>query len=157
MENHGMEYKIYILCLLVGSIYLGIMDYRKYEMSNRVLLFLTILSFLYNKKLDISFEEGVLGGSVYILPFLFIYGYISDFYGKECLGFGDIKLLFFFGILLTYKGLGELILYFNCLTITSLLYFLLLLKKYNKDKMIPFGPSIIVSSWLFYFFRDYFL
>lgn len=152
-----MEYKMYILCLLGGSIYLGIMDYKKYEMSNGVLLFLTIFSFIYNKKLGISFEEGVLGGSVYILPFLFIYGYISDFYGKECLGFGDIKLLFFFGILLTYKGLGELILYFNCLTITSLFYILLILKKYRKDKIIPFAPPIIISSWIFYFFKGYFI
>lgn len=152
-----MEYKIYILFLLGGSIYLGIMDYKKYEMSNKVLLFLTILSCIYNKKLDISFEEGILGGSVYILPFLFIYGYISDFYGKECLGFGDIKLLFFFGTLLTYKGLEEVIIYFNYLTIISLLYIILILKKYRKDKMIPFAPPIIINSWIFYFFREYFL
>ena len=66
---------------------------------------------------------------------------------KESLGGGDIKMMFVFGLVLD-PLLGVLSIFLGSL-IALPVSFLLLLK--NKEKVIPFGPFLLIAINLIYF------
>lgn len=66
---------------------------------------------------------------------------------KECLGGGDIKMMFVFGIILD-PLLGTLSIFLG--SFIALPISLLLLYK-NKEKVIPFGPFLLIAMAIIYF------
>ena len=66
---------------------------------------------------------------------------------RESLGGGDIKMMFIFGLVLD-PLLGLLSIFLGSL-IALPISFLLLLK--NKEKVIPFGPFLLIAINLIYF------
>ena len=90
-----------LLIIVVIFILISIIDIKKKIIPNTLVIILGILSYFYNC-INFTLEDIFLGGCVYLTAFSLIYGYGSDFLKKECLGFGDVKLSFSLGILMTY-------------------------------------------------------
>ena len=66
---------------------------------------------------------------------------------KECLGGGDIKMMFVFGLILD-PLLGTLAIFLGSLI--ALPTSLVLLKK-QKERVIPFGPFLLLALTFIYF------
>jgi len=96
------------------------------------------------------FISNLLGGVLLFLFMLFI-KILGDFvFKRESLGGGDIKLSFFIGVVLGYKlALPNLVL--ACfLTLPFATYYLIK----TREKEIPFGPFLIISTFIIYIFSD---
>lgn len=69
---------------------------------------------------------------------------------KECLGGGDIKIMFFVGSILSpLEGLFSL---FLASTI-ALPFSIIILYSKNKNKVVPFGPFILLGLLIVYYFN----
>lgn len=91
-------------------------------------------------------RERVIGSALYTLPFIFLYTYGSDFFKKECIGLGDIKLMISIGMLLKFQNFINILLFINISFISALIYIVI---KYvffkTLEKEIAFGPFLIFS------------
>ena len=126
-----------------------IIDYRLQIIPNRLNLTIfeigLIFCFLYglsNVAISINMIFGmIVGAGIFILITLFG-GLI---YGKEAMGFGDVKLM---GALGLYFGLSNIVivtlLSFLIGAILSILLLVIRIKKSNE--YIPFGPFIVIAS-----------
>ena len=83
------------------------------------------------------------GGGIFLL--ITLLGGI--FYGKEAMGFGDVKLM---GALGLYFGLSNIIIItLVSFLIGAILSIILLVTKLKKsDEYIPFGPFIVIATFL---------
>lgn len=139
-----------IVYLLIIAILLEIVvrDIREkiiLNKSNLILLFLGIILGV----LEENLQERVVGGALYALPFILIYGYGSDIFNKECMGMGDIKLAVSLGFLLKFGSFFDILLFMNISFISSLIYLsgkYIFLKKLDRE--VAFGPFLVLS----YFF-----
>ena len=95
-----------------------------------------------------------IGMCSYQMPLLLLY-MLEDFFQRELIGFGDIKLMIGIGGILTYRNMEEILKFYHTLYFLSgiTLIFLIPVFKYRKVKMdyIPFAPFIIIS----YIIRNY--
>lgn len=69
---------------------------------------------------------------------------------RESLGGGDIKLSFFIGLSLGYKLAFVNLVLASFLTLPIAFYYLV---KY-KDREVPFGPFLIISNFIIFFFAS---
>ena len=141
--------KFIILTPMLLSVF--VIDYKLQIIPNRLNLTIfeigLIFTFLYglsNIAISINMILGMLvGGGIFLLITL-VGGLI---YGKEAMGFGDVKLM------------GELGLYFgmsNIIVITLLAFLigailsilLLVSKKRKSSEYIPFGPFIVIATFI---------
>lgn len=128
-----------------------VIDYRHQIIPNR--LNLTILevglvfAFLYGLSdvaITIHMILGMLAGAGIFLLITFLGGLV---YGKEAMGFGDVKLM---GALGLYFGLSNIII----ITLLSFLIgailsvFLLVSKIKKSNEYIPFGPFIVLGTFI---------
>ena len=168
--EHKLNFKPnYILMLLTAAIYvtliyvLGIkdtvianLDLIKYIILTPMLLSVFVIDYkeqIIPNRLNLSiFEVGII--------FAFLYG-LSDvaitinmiplvggiFYGKEAMGFGDVKLM---GALGLYFGLSNIIaITLMSFLIGAILSILLLASKIKKsNEYIPFGPFIVIATFI---------
>lgn len=135
---------IVIILLLISYI-----DIKTRELPNSLTLLLILLGVGYNLFFDNRIVESVIGMGTYSLPFSLIYGYISDIYGKDVLGFGDIKLAMGVGAVLTFSNFYNLYLFFLGSFVTASIYCIYLLikiKKNPREVEIPFAPFISISG-----------
>ena len=128
-----------------------VIDYKYQIIPNRLNLTMfeigLIITFLYglsNVAISINMALGMLvGGGIFLLITL-IGGAI---YGKEAMGFGDVKLM---GALGLYFGLSNIV----AVTLLSFLLaavisIILLATKIRKvDEYIPFGPFIVIGAFI---------
>ena len=128
-----------------------IIDYRLQIIPNRLNLTLfeigLIFTFLYgftNINIATDMFLGLLAGGGSFLLLTLVGGLIA---GKEAMGFGDVKLMCGIGLIF---GLGGTI-------VTTMLSFLigavisillLVTKKKKSDEYIPFGPFIVIASFI---------
>ena len=128
-----------------------VIDYKLQIIPNRLNLTMfeigLVIAFiygLYNVAITINMLLGMLvGGGIFLLITL-IGGAI---YGKEAMGFGDVKLM---GALGLYFGLSNMILItLLSFLIGAILSILLLATKIKKmDEYIPFGPFIVIGTFI---------
>ena len=128
-----------------------VIDYKLQIIPNRLNLMIfeigIIFAFLYglsNVAITINMLLGMLaGGGIFLL--ITLLGGI--FYGKEAMGFGDVKLM---GALGLYFGLSNIIIItLVSFLIGAILSIILLLTKIKKsDEYIPFGPFIVIATFL---------
>ena len=128
-----------------------VIDYKMQIIPNRLNLTIfeigIIFAFLYglsNVAITINMLLGMLaGGGIFLL--ITLLGGI--FYGKEAMGFGDVKLM---GALGLYFGLSNIIIItLVSFLIGAILSIILLLTKIKKsDEYIPFGPFIVIATFL---------
>ncbi len=128
-----------------------VIDYRLQIIPNRLNLTIFeigfIFAFLYglsNVAITINMLLGMLaGGGIFLL--ITLLGGL--FYGKEAMGFGDVKLM---GALGLYFGLSNIVI----ITLVSFLIgailsiILLLIRIKKSDEYIPFGPFIVIATFI---------
>ena len=128
-----------------------IIDYKLQIIPNRLNLTMfeigLIIAFLYGLSsvaITLNMILGMLAGGGIFLIITLVGGAI---YGKEAMGFGDVKLM---GALGLYFGLSNIIaVTLISFLIGAILSVLLLITKIRKmDEYIPFGPFIVIASFI---------
>ena len=128
-----------------------VIDYRLQIIPNRLNLTMfevgIVIAFLYgtsNVAITIDMLLGMLVGAGIFLVITLIGGLI---YGKEAMGFGDVKLM---GALGLYFGVSNILLIsVMSFLIGAILGIILIISKIKKsDEYIPFGPFIVISTFI---------
>lgn len=128
-----------------------IIDFKMQIIPNRLNLtifeFGLIFCFIYglsNVAIAINMFLGMLAGAGIFLAITFLGGI---FYGKEAMGFGDVKLM---GALGLFFGLSNIIIItLLSFLIGAILSIILLITKIKKtDEYIPFGPFIVIATFI---------
>lgn len=128
-----------------------IIDYKLQIIPNRLNLTIfevgIIFTFLYglsNVAITINMLLGMLAGGGIFLLITLVGGM---FYGKEAMGFGDVKLM---GALGLYFGLSNIIIItLLSFLIGAILSIVLLVSKIKKsNEYIPFGPFIVIATFI---------
>lgn len=123
-------------------------DIKTRTVSNIGNLLFLVLAFISARQQGVQFGEIFIFMALYPFPLLFLYGYLSDFLGKDILGFGDIKFLMGVGALLSTNFLWISLYYFYLLSflIASIMggiYFWM-----TKEKEIPMLPAFCLGLML---------
>lgn len=141
--------KYYILTPILLSIF--VIDYKHQIIPNRLTLTLfevgLVFAFIYglsNIAISINMILGMVAGAGIFLLITLIGGIV---YGKEAMGFGDVKLM---GCLGLWFGLSEIIIIaLMSFLIGAILSIVLLVTRIKKsDEYIPFGPFIVLSTFI---------
>ena len=128
-----------------------IIDYKYQIIPNRLNLTIfevgLVFSFIYGLSdvaIAINMFLGMLAGAGIFFLITFLGGI---FYGKEAMGFGDVKLM---GALGLYFGLSNIIIItLLSFLIGAILSVILLLSKIKKsNEYIPFGPFIVIGAFI---------
>ncbi len=128
-----------------------IIDYKYQIIPNRLNLTIfevgLIFAFLYGLSsvaITINMLLGMFAGAGIFLLITLVGGM---FYGKEAMGFGDVKLM---GALGLFFGLSNIIIItLVSFLIGAVLSVILLLTKIKKsDEYIPFGPFIVIATFI---------
>ena len=128
-----------------------VIDYKLQIIPNRLNLTMfeigLVIAFLYGLSdvaIAINMALGMLAGGGIFLLITLIGGAI---YGKEAMGFGDVKLM---GALGLYFGLSNIIaITLVSFLIGAILSVILLATKIKKmDEYIPFGPFIVIGTFV---------
>lgn len=141
--------KFLLLTPMLLSVF--VIDYQLQIIPNRLNLTIFEIGFLFaflyglsNVAITINMLLGMLaGGGIFLL--ITLLGGL--FYGKEAMGFGDVKLM---GALGLYFGLSNIIIItLVSFLIGAILSIVLLVTKIKKsDEYIPFGPFIVIATWI---------
>ena len=141
--------KYMILAPMLLSVF--VIDYKYQIIPNRLNLTIfeigLIMTFLYGLSdvaISINMLLGMLaGGGIFLL--ITLLGGL--FYGKEAMGFGDVKLM---GALGLYFGLSNIIIItLLSFLIGAILSVILLVSKIKKsNEYIPFGPFIVIGTFI---------
>ncbi len=89
-----------------------------------------------------------------LLPIAGLYWFIYSFSGGRMIGFGDVKLGIFMGLVLGWEKALMVLLVANVLGGLVVLP-LLLTKKLKRDSRVPFGPMLIVAFFIAGLWGDY--
>lgn len=141
--------KFLILTPMLLSVF--VIDFKLQIIPNRLNLTIFELGFIFaflyglsNVAITINMLLGMLaGGGIFLL--ITLLGGL--FYGKEAMGFGDVKLM---GALGLFFGLSNIII----ITLLSFLIgailsiVLLVIKVKKTDEYIPFGPFIVLATFI---------
>lgn len=128
-----------------------VIDYRLQIIPNRLNLVIfeigIIFTFLYGLSdiaISINMFLGMLAGGGIFLLITLVGGLV---YGKEAMGFGDVKLM---GALGLFFGLSNIIIItLVSFLIGAILSIVLLATKIKKsDEYIPFGPFIVIATFI---------
>ena len=128
-----------------------VIDYKLQIIPNRLNLTMfevgLVIAFLYGLSdvaITINMVLGMLVGAGIFLAITLIGGLV---YGKEAMGFGDVKLMGALGI---YFGLSNIIVItLLSFLIGAILSIVLLATKIKKmDEYIPFGPFIVLGTFI---------
>ena len=128
-----------------------VIDFKLQIIPNRLNLTIFELGFVFaflyglsNVAITINMLLGMLAGGGIFLAITLLGGL---FYGKEAMGFGDVKLM---GALGLYFGLSNIIIItLVSFLIGAILSIVLLATKIKKsDEYIPFGPFIVISTFI---------
>ena len=128
-----------------------VIDYKLQIIPNRLNLTIfevgLIFTFMYgisNVAIALNMFLGMLAGAGIFLIITLLGGV---FYGKEAMGFGDVKLM---GALGLFFGLSNIIIItLVSFLVGAILSIILLATKIRKsDEYIPFGPFIVLASFL---------
>ena len=124
--------------------YICIIDIRKKIIPDRGFIILVITGLLKGMT-SANIEGYFLGMCVYPMPLIILY-ILEDYFKKELIGFGDIKLMMVIGGSLGYKNLAEVIKFYHVVYfiagITVILFILYAKYKGKKTEYIPFAPFL---------------
>ena len=127
--------------------YICIIDIRKKIIPDRGFIILVIIGLL-KGMINTNIEGYFLGMCVYPMPLIILY-ILEDYFKKELIGFGDIKLMMGIGGNLGYKNLAEIVKFYHAVYflagIMAILFILYLKYKGKKAEYIPFAPFLIMG------------
>ena len=127
--------------------YICIIDIRKKIIPDRGFIILVIIGLL-KGMINTNIEGYFLGMCVYPMPLIILY-ILEDYFKKELIGFGDIKLMMGIGGNMGYKSLAEVVKFYHVVYfiagITVILFMLYAKYKAKKAEYIPFAPFLIMG------------
>ena len=141
------EYALKLLCIFELLIPVGILDKKFNKIPNKIILaglvmfagFFAYELFAMQEPFRLLIREAffglLLGGGVFALC-----GIIS----RSGMGAGDIKLFAILGLLMTWRGVFNMI-FFSVLLIAVYGIFNLATKKMSKDSQVPMGPFVLTA------------
>ena len=146
----GISFELLIALGIVSMlIIISVSDMSYYIIPDEVLIFFSGYFIIIN-----CLSNGIYSSLFSILSglFLFVLMYSimwlgSVIFKKECLGGGDVKMMFVFGLVL-HPVLGLISIFIGSLL--ALPISLLMLWRKN-EKMVPFGPFLLISFTFIYF------
>lgn len=146
------------LIAIVLLVALSLYDIRWYLLPDRLVIPLTALGLIIGSLVFYSIKgvsvTGViiemLFGVVVISGLYFILHYVS---GGKWVGFGDVKLGVFMGLILGWQGALLALFLANVLGLLFVLP-LLVTKKIGPKSKIPFGPFLIASCYIAFLFGE---
>ena len=143
IENLDLIKYLILTPMLISAF---VIDYKLQIIPNRLNLTIfevgLVFTFIYG--LSINMVLGMLAGGGIFLGLTLLGGLI---YGKEAMGLGDVKLM---GALGLYFGLTNIIIItLMSFLIGAILSIILLATKIRKmDEYIPFGPFIVIATFI---------
>ncbi len=146
----GFSIEFFIAISFVSmSIIIMISDSQTYIISDEVLIFFSIIILILNY-FNYNFNDFIyyLLSGVGAFVTMYVIKKIADFaFKKEAMGGGDIKLMFVFGLVIGYA------MSIFSIFVASLvgLPISLLILKYKKTNIIPFGPFLCIGALLIMF------
>jgi leader peptidase (prepilin peptidase)/N-methyltransferase len=127
---------------------LTFIDLDKYLLPDALTLPLLWLGLLFNlRETFVSLEDAVLGAMAGYLILWCLYWLFKLLTGKEGMGYGDFKLLAALGAFVGWKSV-PLILFGSSIVGTVCALFLIVTKKQQASKAIPFGPYLAIAGWI---------
>lgn len=156
LYTYGLsDIKTYTYMLLAPMLITVILiDYKKQIIPNRLTLTIFELGLIFSfvqgvSNLNIAIDS-CLGMIVGTGIFLFITLVGSLISGKEAIGFGDVKLVGALGLFFGWRSIIAIsIIAFLVGSIFSII--LLIVKRKKTDEYIPFGPFIVLASFIIIF------
>lgn len=148
IENLDLIKYLILTPMLLSAL---IIDYKLQIIPNRLNLTIfevgLVFTFIYglsNVAISINMILGMLAGAGIFLGITLVGGLI---YGKEAMGMGDVKLM---GALGLYFGLANIIIItLVSFLVGAILSILLLTTRIRKlDQYIPFGPFIVIATFI---------
>lgn len=145
---------MFLTPLLISAFYI---DYKMQIIPNRLTMSIFEVGLLFtfihgtiNLNVAISMFQGLLVGCLLFLAITIIGGFI---FGKETMGFGDVKLMAALGLFVGYQGIIAIaILAFLIAAVFSIV--LLIIQKVRHRELIEyiaFGPFIVIAAFLVVF------
>lgn len=148
--SFGFSIDLLISLFIASLLILVIVSDLNYMIIPDSFIIIPAVAILILKFIQLGFVDGALCILYGVISFLILYLIMllgNKIFKKECLGGADIKLFFIVGILFP-PLVSILVLVISCfiaLPVSLLLYFR------NKERVIPFGPFIVISMLLVYF------
>ena len=148
IENLDLIKYLILTPMLISA---TVIDYKLQIIPNRLNLTMfeigLIFSFIYglaNPAITINMILGMLVGGGIFLGITLLGGLV---YGKEAMGLGDVKLM---GALGLYFGVANIVIIalVSFLIGAILSIFLLITKIKKTDEYIPFGPFIVIATFI---------
>jgi leader peptidase (prepilin peptidase)/N-methyltransferase len=144
-------YHLIIMTIFTAHFFIDLKHMILPNILNMILGILFFLYAFYHKTMWFGFQGFLVGLLLPLLVTLLFY-YTS---GKIGLGGGDIKLYAACGFVLGPMGVIQNI-FLSCLLGTVVYLIPMILRKIDKNTMIPFGPFIIIILWPQIFWPKYF-
>ena len=147
--SFGVSWHTLFALLLVWSLLaLTVIDYDHQYLPDQITLPLLWLGLLVNTEgLFIDLHSAVIGAAAGYLVLWLVYQVFKLVTGKEGMGFGDFKLLAMLGAWLGWQMLPAIILISSVIgALVGIL--LIVLKRHDKGKPIPFGPYLAGAGWV---------
>lgn len=146
----GPTYELAIALGIVSLLMIVIVsDINYLIIPDEVLIFMTIYFIVFDL-LNIGVPDTIraIGGGIFLFALMYLIMLIGDYvFKKESLGGGDIKMMFIFGLILGPLVGACSIFVGSFLALPVSLY--LLVK--DREKVIPFGPFLLIALTLLYF------
>ena len=145
--GNSIEYSLKLLCALELLIPIGLLDMKYMKIPNNIILAGLVLFvgffffewlFMHEKVLLLlkeAFFGLLLGGGVFLAV---------ELISRSGLGAGDVKLFGWLGLMLTWRGVFNII-FFSILLIVIYAVALLIARKAKKDYRIPMGPFVTMA------------
>lgn len=145
----GVSYTFLFAALLSWALLsLTMIDFDHQYLPDQITLPFIWLGLILNiNGMYTDLTSAVIGAAAGYLSLWSVYQLFKLVTGKEGMGFGDFKLLALFGAWLGWQMLPAIILISTI--IGSLIGIsLIVLKRHEKNKPIPFGPYLAAAGWL---------
>ena len=149
--NTIISFPLLLAIAFVFSLIL-VIDFKHYIIPDTAQVALFILAnLLVYTSVDRFWVESYIGFALALFVFGGIYVVFEYLLKKPAIGLGDVKLLANVGLLL---GALSFNVFLWILTITAGSFVIIKKLRKSENKMIPYGPFIVVSAWicLLYFF-----
>lgn len=148
INNLGLIKYMLLTPMLISAF---VIDYRLQIIPNRLTLTMfeigllfTFIYGIFNINIAINMLLGMLAGGGIFLIITLIGGLLA---GKEAMGFGDVKLMGALGLYFGFVNIVMIsVLAFLIGAIISVI--IILAKKNREDGYIPFGPFIVIATFI---------
>lgn len=148
--SFGFSYELLIALGMISLLMIVVVSDLTYLIIPDEVLIVTSIYFLIIQFLDLGFK----GAFSHLLSGIFLFTIMytvmilgNKIFKKESLGGGDIKMMFVFGLVLE-PLLGTLTIFLGSLFALPMSLYLM---NRNKEKVIPFGPFLLIAFVFIYF------